>query len=79
MDTLPEGLINQEEAIRPLQEKELFKQIDCHSWVTDLKRRVQHYGYRYNYQKRCIENAKNSTDSKKNPIQDLPSWAQRIM
>lgn len=32
-------------------EKELLRYIDQRDWICDLKRRVQHYGYRYNYSK----------------------------
>lgn len=35
-------------------------------WITELKRRVQHYGYRYDYKARKI-----STDMR---IGDLPQW-----
>jgi alkylated DNA repair dioxygenase AlkB len=39
-----------------LQEQErLIALIDAQSWQTDLKRRVQHYGYKYDYKKRFID------------------------
>jgi alkylated DNA repair dioxygenase AlkB len=41
--------INQEE------EKELLDNIDKATWLTDLKRRVQHYGYKYDYKARRID------------------------
>jgi len=41
--------INNEEEI------ELLKNIDKSNWLTDLKRRVQHYGYKYDYKARRIE------------------------
>ena len=34
----------------------LLSQIDQQSWLTDLKRRVQHYGYRYDYKARAVSN-----------------------
>lgn len=37
------------------QSKDLLKQIDNKAWNTDLKRRVQHYGYKYNYKKQNID------------------------
>lgn len=37
------------------QSKDLLKQIDGKPWNTDLKRRVQHYGYKYNYKKQNID------------------------
>ncbi len=36
------------------QEKQLIDIIDTQNWLTDLKRRVQHYGYKYNYTARKI-------------------------
>lgn len=32
----------------------LIQQIDSHPWLADLKRRVQHYGYKYDYKARKI-------------------------
>jgi alkylated DNA repair dioxygenase AlkB len=39
-------------------------------WRNDLRRRVKHYGYKYDYKTREI-----SQDDK---LADLPAWAQRI-
>ena len=36
------------------EQAELLSVIDCEPWLTDLKRRVQHYGYRYDYKTRSI-------------------------
>ncbi|PZP85944.1 MAG: alpha-ketoglutarate-dependent dioxygenase AlkB [Azospirillum brasilense] len=36
------------------EEMELLHWIDQQPWLTDLKRRVQHYGYRYDYKARNI-------------------------
>ncbi|HET6251070.1 MAG TPA: alpha-ketoglutarate-dependent dioxygenase AlkB [Tepidisphaeraceae bacterium] len=33
---------------------ELMRQIDSHPWLSDLRRRVQHYGFRYDYSSRRI-------------------------
>lgn len=41
--------INKEEEIA------LLNNIDKSNWLTDLKRRVQHYGYKYDYKARRIE------------------------
>ncbi|MEK6733731.1 MAG: alpha-ketoglutarate-dependent dioxygenase AlkB [Pseudomonadota bacterium] len=35
--------------ISEIEEKSLMNIIDQQSWLTDLKRRVQHYGYKYDY------------------------------
>ena len=37
------------------EEKELLNNIDKSNWLTDLKRRVQHYGYKYDYKARRID------------------------
>lgn len=34
----------------------LLSQINQQSWLTDLKRRVQHYGYKYDYKARAVGN-----------------------
>jgi alkylated DNA repair dioxygenase AlkB len=46
----------------------LTEAIDKQPWINDLKRRVQHYGYRYDYKRRSV-----SSDMK---LGALPSWAQ---
>jgi hypothetical protein len=33
---------------------ELLGKVDAGSWLLDLKRRVQHFGYRYDYRARAI-------------------------
>jgi alkylated DNA repair dioxygenase AlkB len=47
-------------------EKELIGNIDAQPWLQDLKRRVQHYGYRYDYK------ARNVTPELK--LGDIPNW-----
>jgi alkylated DNA repair dioxygenase AlkB len=37
------------------EEKELLSQIDDNEWLSDLKRRVQHFGYKYDYKARRID------------------------
>lgn len=37
------------------EEKRLLNNIDKSTWLTDLKRRVQHYGYKYDYKARRID------------------------
>lgn len=43
------GLLNQAEQVRVLRE------IDSYPWLGVLKRRVQHYGYRYDYKARRVD------------------------
>jgi len=37
------------------EQKDLLSTIDQQPWLDDLKRRVQHYGYRYNYKARKVD------------------------
>jgi alkylated DNA repair dioxygenase AlkB len=50
------------------QEQFLIEQIDNQPWLNDLKRRVQHYGYKYDYKARRI-----TPDLK---IGEVPNWLQ---
>jgi alkylated DNA repair dioxygenase AlkB len=49
-------------------ESDLVKTIDAQPWITELKRRVQHYGWRYDYKARSVTN-----DLR---IGALPDWLQ---
>jgi hypothetical protein len=40
--------------ITEAEERELLLVINQQSWLTDLQRRVQHYGYRYDYTARQV-------------------------
>jgi alkylated DNA repair dioxygenase AlkB len=48
------GLIYAPDFISAAQESTLLNIIDAQPWLTDLKRRVQHYGYKYDYKARGI-------------------------
>ena len=52
------------------EQADLIEIIDQQPWITDLKRRVQHYGYRYNYTHRRVE-----PDMFLGP---LPQWAEEL-
>ena len=56
--------------INKQEEKELIAAIDQQHWIKDLRRRVQHYGYRYDYKKRML--------TEDDRIGDLPSWVLPI-
>lgn len=47
-------------------ERSLLAHVDEHPWRTDLKRRVQHYGYRYDYTRRSIDDTLRAAP--------LPGW-----
>lgn len=49
------------------EQKFLLEVIDCEPWITDLKRRVQHYGYRYDYRSRSVDASMY--------LGQLPDWA----
>lgn len=48
----PDGLTYLENYIPENEAYRLVQEIDAALWRTDLKRRVQHYGYRYDYKAR---------------------------
>lgn len=64
------GLTYLADIITPDDEKRLISIIDEHPWITDLKRRVQHYGYRYDYRARRVEPTMY--------LGALPEWAQAV-
>jgi alkylated DNA repair dioxygenase AlkB len=49
------------------EESELLRHIEEQPWITELKRRVQHYGYRYYYK------AGNTTGT---PLGPMPDWLE---
>lgn len=49
------GLLYLPDFITAAEEQELLERIDREPWLTDLKRRVQHYGYKYDYRARAID------------------------
>jgi alkylated DNA repair dioxygenase AlkB len=63
-----EGLNYTPNYITAEQEQFLISKIDKQSWLNDLKRRVQHYGYKYDYKARKI-----TPDLK---IGEVPDWLQ---
>lgn len=67
-ESLPVGLHYIPDYIDSDREAVLIKTLDQQPWLTDLKRRVQHYGYRYDYKARGV-----STESK---LGDIPDWLQ---
>lgn len=62
------GLTIIENFITEQDEKVLLEQINSCTWLNDLKRRVQHYGYKYDYTKKSI-NAENF-------LGPLPNWLE---
>ena len=60
------GLSYKSEFITDSEQDELIKKIDDQPWLNDLRRRVQHFGYKYDYKARRID--------KSMKIADLPDW-----
>ena len=58
--------------LTPTEEAEFIRRIDENedAWLTDLSRRVQHYGWRYDYSERTI-----TSDMRIGP---LPDWLQAL-
>ncbi len=63
-----QGLTYTRNYITTEQEQFFITQIDNQPWLSDLKRRVQHYGYKYDYKTRRI-----TLDLK---IGNIPDWLQ---
>lgn len=57
--------------ITPHEEAGLISIIDQQPWITDLKRRVQHYGYRYDYKARNV--------TRDLYLGTLPDWLQSLV
>lgn len=54
--------------ISPEEEQAIAVQLDTAEWNADLKRRVQHFGYRYDYKARNV--------TKSDHLGDLPKWLE---
>jgi alkylated DNA repair dioxygenase AlkB len=56
--------------ISPDEETQLISSIDRQPWLTDLKRRVQQYGFRYDYRRKGAHTNR--------PIVPIPSWLNSL-
>lgn len=65
-----EGLSYHLEFLSESEETELIRAIDNEPWLHDLKRKVQHYGYKYDYRARKIDQSFR--------IGNLPDWSTPI-
>lgn len=64
------GLIYVRNFMSRAEQEFLLKEIDREPWLTELTRRVQHYGYKYDYKKHEINSSMY--------IAPLPEWALKI-
>src|SRR5215213_4449850 len=60
------GLTYIADYISESDERDLLAKIDQQAWSNELRRRVQHYGYRYDYKKRYVGTSGH--------LGALPSW-----
>ncbi|TPG65334.1 alpha-ketoglutarate-dependent dioxygenase AlkB [Hymenobacter nivis] len=68
VDTSIKGLQYLPDFITTRLQARLLELIDSSPWMDDLKRRVQHYGYRYDYKSRRIDRAQY--------LGPLPTWCE---
>ncbi|WP_051781227.1 alpha-ketoglutarate-dependent dioxygenase AlkB [Janthinobacterium agaricidamnosum] len=66
----PQGLVAISEFLSKEEEKELIIAVDSVQWLDELSRRVQHYGWKYDYKARKITQSAF--------IGALPDWAAKI-
>lgn len=66
----PQGLIIIPEFITPREETALLAAIDSASWDSSMSRKVQHYGWRYDYKSRKIDPSAY--------LGPLPKWAELL-
>ncbi len=59
-----------ENYITEYQHDRLLKEIDKNRWLDDLKRRVQHYGFKYDYKARRVNMDMH--------LGELPEWLKRL-
>lgn len=67
---LPEDFVIVPDFLTKSEEDELIQAIDAAPWNQDLKRRVQHYGFRYDYKARAV--------SLRDRLGELPDWAADV-
>lgn len=71
MNFLPPGAAYMPGFINADEERELVQALDAGEWSAELKRRVQHFGYRYDYKTRMV-----TPDAY---IGELPVWTTPLV
>lgn len=64
------GLVYKENFLTESEERTLIDIIDKQTWLDDLKRKVQHYGYKYDYRARKI--------NQNFRLGKLPEWSKDL-
>ncbi|CAJ2375906.1 MAG: alpha-ketoglutarate-dependent dioxygenase AlkB [Gammaproteobacteria bacterium] len=75
------GGVYRAQYITPSEEAELLAAADAAPWRHDLRRRVQHYGYRYDYAARGLHTAHAAGHAVAEPPQrigGLPDWVRDL-
>ncbi|MGO1071788.1 alpha-ketoglutarate-dependent dioxygenase AlkB [Lysobacter sp. CA199] len=67
---LPPGVEVMPDFLVPEEEQSILSLVDASKWLDDLARRVQHYGWKYDYGKRKIDRSAY--------LGPLPDWAERL-
>lgn len=57
-------------------ERRLLERIDAATWATELRRRVQHYGHRYDYGRRALAVA--DVHAADDAVPALPDWVRSL-
>lgn len=68
--TPPSGLVVIQDFITPKEESSLLAAIEKNPWDASMSRRVQHYGWRYDYKSRRVDPSAY--------IGPLPKWAENL-
>lgn len=68
---LPPGLVYTEDDVSDVEATALLASVDAAPWLGDLQRRVQHYGYRYDYRARSVDRSMY--------LGPLPAWSQPLV
>ncbi len=68
---LPAGLSYLDDYVSAGEASALLSCVDAEPWMSDLRRRVQHYGYRYDYRARSIDRSMY--------LGPLPAWSRFVV
>lgn len=69
-ECLPPGATYNHDFLSPTEEADIVRLLDEGTWNGELKRRVQHFGYRYDYKARAV-----TAESCLGP---LPAWLESV-
>jgi hypothetical protein len=64
------GLRHVDDFVTEVEEARLLAAVDTAPWLDELRRRVQHYGYRYAYRTRSVDPGRR--------LGPLPDWAGAV-